>query len=71
MFNWLAFARRSSRARKGHDEVIYKDAWLNWAAQTFLLREKQYEITHKGFILPHYYYADFIVWDTFEGNRRN
>jgi len=27
------------------------------------LREKNYEITYKGIILPHYYYADFVVWD--------
>ena len=25
-------------------------------------REKNYEITYKGVILPHYYYADFVVW---------
>ena len=24
---------------------------------------KNYEITYKGVILSHYYYADFIVWD--------
>ncbi len=50
---------------KGHDEVIYKDALvveLSRAAIPFL-REKNYEITYKGVILPHYYYADFIVWD--------
>jgi len=23
----------------------------------------RYEITYKGVILPHYYYADFVVWD--------
>ena len=27
------------------------------------LREKNYEISYKGVILPHYYYADFVVWD--------
>ena len=27
------------------------------------MREKNYEITYKGVILPHYYYADFVVWD--------
>ena len=48
---------------KGHDEVIYKDALvveLSRAGIRFL-REKNYEITYKGVILPHYYYADFIV----------
>jgi GxxExxY protein len=50
---------------KGHDEVIYKDALvveLSRAAIPFS-REKNYEITYKGVILPHYYYADFVVWD--------
>ena len=50
---------------KGHDEVIYKDALvveLTRAGIPFS-REKNYEITYKGVILPHYYYADFLVWD--------
>jgi GxxExxY protein len=50
---------------KGHDEVIYKDALvveLSSAGIPFV-REKNYEITYKGVILPHYYYADFVVWD--------
>ncbi len=50
---------------KGHDEVIYKDALvveLNRAGIPFS-REKNYEITYKGVILPHYYYADFVVWE--------
>jgi GxxExxY protein len=41
---------------KGHDEGIYKDALvveLNRAGILFL-REKSYEITYKGVILPHY-----------------
>lgn len=50
---------------RGHDEVIYKDALvveLDRARIPFS-REKHYEVTYKGLILPHYYYADFIVWD--------
>jgi GxxExxY protein len=50
---------------KGHDEVIYKDALvveLSRAGIPFL-REKNYEITYKGVVLPHYYYADFVIWD--------
>src|SRR5262249_31784504 len=50
---------------KGHDETIYKDALvveLTRAGVPFL-REKNYEITCKGLILPHYYYADFVIWD--------
>jgi len=50
---------------KGHDEVIYKDALvveLSRAGIPFS-REKNYEITYKAVILPHYYFADFVVWD--------
>ena len=50
---------------KGHDEVIYKDALvveLTRAGIPFS-SEKNYEITYKGVVLPHYYYADFVVWD--------
>jgi GxxExxY protein len=50
---------------KGHDEVIYKDAFvveLSRASIPFS-REKNYEVTYKGVILPRYYYADFIIWD--------
>ena len=50
---------------KGDDEIIYNDALvveLSRAGIPFL-REKNYEITYKGVILPHYYYADFVVWD--------
>ena len=52
---------------KGHDEVIYKDALvveLSRAGIPFS-REKNYEITYKAVILPHYYYADFIIWIRF------
>jgi GxxExxY protein len=50
---------------KGHDEVIYKEAMvveLQRAAISFN-RERQYEVTYKGVILPHFYRADFLVWD--------
>jgi GxxExxY protein len=50
---------------KSHDEIIYKDSFvveLSRAAIPFL-SENNYEITHKEVILPHYYYADFVVWD--------
>ena len=52
---------------KGHDEIIYKDALvveLSRAGIPFV-REKNYEITYEGVILPHYYYADFVVWVRF------
>jgi GxxExxY protein len=50
---------------KGHDEIISKDALvieLSRAGIPFS-HEKNYEITYKGGVLPHYYYADFVVWD--------
>ena len=50
---------------KGHDEVIYKDAFvieLSRAGIPFL-RDKNYEITYKGVIPTDYHYADFVVWD--------
>ena len=50
---------------KGHDEIIYEDALvveLSRAGIPFS-REKGYEISYKGAILPHFYYADLVVWD--------
>src|SRR5437667_1114616 len=50
---------------EGHDEVIYKDALvveLSRASIPFA-REKNYEINYKGVLLPHFYYADFVIWD--------
>lgn len=50
---------------KGHDEVIYKDALvveLGRAGIPFA-RENKYEITYKSVLLPHHYFADFVIWD--------
>jgi GxxExxY protein len=50
---------------KGHDEVIYKDALvveLSRADVPFS-RENKYEIRYKDVILPHFYRADFVVWN--------
>lgn len=50
---------------KGHDEVVYKDALvveLN-RANVLFARERKFEINYKGVILPHFYYADFVVLD--------
>jgi GxxExxY protein len=50
---------------KGHDEVIYKDALvveLNRASISFA-RELKFEVNYKGVVLPHFYYADFVVSD--------
>ncbi len=50
---------------KGHDEVIYKDALvleLQRAGIPFQ-RERKYEVSYKGVVLPHAYFADFVLWD--------
>ncbi|QEC69392.1 GxxExxY protein [Panacibacter ginsenosidivorans] len=47
----------------GFKEIIYKDALeieLNNAGISFI-REQQYDIEYKGIILPHKYYADFVI----------
>lgn len=50
---------------KGQDEVLYKDALVVelHRAQIPFSRERKYEVSYKGVILPHHYYADFVVWD--------
>ena len=42
---------------KDHDEVIYTDALVIELSRAEIpfSREKNYEITYKGVILPHYY----------------
>jgi GxxExxY protein len=50
---------------KGQDEVIYKDALvveLQHASIPFHC-ERRYEVVYKGIALPHFYAADFVVWD--------
>lgn len=50
---------------KGHDELIYKDAFvveLSRAKVPFA-RERKFEVHYKGVVLPHFYYADFVVLD--------
>ena len=50
---------------KGHDEVIYKDALeIEFKRQGInFAREVEYTLTYKGAILPHKYFADFVVLD--------
>ncbi len=50
---------------KGHDEVIYKDALVVELSRAKIpfQREKKYEITCKDVVLPHFYFADFVVSD--------
>lgn len=49
----------------GFKEIVYKDAleieFVN-AAIPFI-REKRFDIEYKGIILPHKYYADFVIDD--------
>ncbi len=50
---------------KGLLEVVYKDA-LEYEFQKNNIpyaREKKYEVSYKGTILPHHYFADFVVFD--------
>ena len=50
---------------KGHDEVIYKDALeIELKRQGIpFKREQEYKLTLKGVVLPHKYFADFVVLD--------
>lgn len=50
---------------KGHDEVIYKDALQVefGLKQIPFSRETEYTVSYKGVVLPHKYYADFVVMD--------
>lgn len=50
---------------KGHNEVIYKDALeIEFARkQIAFAREKEYTIAYKGVVLPHKYFADFVMLD--------
>lgn len=49
----------------GFLEVVYKDA-LEYEfrhREIFYEREKEYEIPYKKIVLPHKFYADFVVFD--------
>ena len=50
----------------GFKEAVYKDALeIEFRSQSVpFVREKQFKIEYKGFILPHKYYADFIVFNS-------
>jgi len=50
---------------KGHNEIVYKDA-LEYEFITAGIEysgEQQYKIEYKETILPHYYNADFVVFN--------
>src|SRR6478609_3378647 len=48
----------------GFKEILYKDALeLEFKANSIpYKREQQYKIEYKGVVLPHSYYADFVVF---------
>jgi GxxExxY protein len=50
---------------KGHSEAIYKDALEFEFGQNQIQfsREKEFQIHYKTIILPHRYFADFVVFD--------
>jgi len=50
---------------KGHDEVIYKDALVVELSRSNVpfTREKKFEVAYKDTILPHSYFADFVIWE--------
>jgi len=49
----------------GFSEIVYKDAleheFLKAGFQYH--REKEYTVNYKGILLPHKFYADFVVFD--------
>ncbi len=51
---------------KGLLEVVYKDAIeYEFKSQGIPYeREKKYEVEYKGVILPHHFFADFVVCDS-------
>lgn len=50
---------------KGHNEALYKDALeVEFSRRQIpFAREKEYMVSYKGVVLPHKYYADFVVMD--------
>lgn len=49
----------------GFLEIVYKDA-LEYElrkANIPFQREKEYKVNYKGIILPHQFYADFVLYD--------
>ena len=50
---------------KGLLEIVYKDA-IEYEFNSLKIpyeREKKYEVEYKGIILPHHFFADFVVFD--------
>jgi len=49
----------------GFLEIVYKDALEYEFKKAGIMyeREKEYEVNYKGIILPHKFYADFVIFD--------
>ncbi|WP_185290593.1 GxxExxY protein [Chryseobacterium lactis] len=49
----------------GFSEIVYKDALEFEMSQAGIEyeREKEYAVHYKGIVLPHRFYADFVVFD--------
>ena len=49
---------------KGFSEIVYKDALQIELRDSEILyeREKEYCVNYKGIVLPHKFYADFVVF---------
>jgi GxxExxY protein len=49
---------------RGFDEILYKDALqYEFSAEGIEFeRECEFEVKYKSIILPHYFYADFVVF---------
>lgn len=50
---------------EGFSEIVYKDA-LEYEFKKHQIpfqREREYAVHYKDVILPHKFYADFVVWD--------
>ncbi len=49
----------------GFSEIVYKDALeLEFKnAKIDYYREREYAVNYKGIILPHKFYADFVIFD--------
>ena len=49
----------------GFSEIVYKDALQNELLENNISyeREKEFSVHYKGKLLPHKFYADFIIFD--------
>lgn len=47
----------------GQNEILYKDAFVVdlTRANVPFIREQKFEASYKGVVLPHHYFADFVI----------